>query len=212
MNTSISDDYSRLYIVRQCHNILHLDSSLSPSSNDFAITYSSLWNDYSRSLLPVPLICAVLGILALFIFQIFLWVRICHKSLRCLPSRIVGSGIITDDRLDRAVYKRYRVFFIIFIVFALLTILTDQMLIFGNRYVSQGVNTSRDAVNYLYDLSSTLTNQGNSLLSDASILQADLTQADAQGCAAGDSLATGVNTFNSYVNDYLAVVDPLPDQ
>jgi hypothetical protein len=82
MSTTVDLDYSPSYIVRQTHDILHLDSRLNKVDNTFAITYDSQWNDYSKSLIPIPAICMVLGLSAIVILQIVLCLRICFKNCR----------------------------------------------------------------------------------------------------------------------------------
>lgn len=209
MSTSVSNDYSPSYIVRQSHNILHLDSSLGEVSNDFAITYDSQWNDYSRSLLPVPIICGALGVIAIVILQLSICFRMCCKSCRCLP-RIRTSRAGGTELFDRDTLPRYRVLCFVFLAFAVIIILTNQMLLFGNRYLTEGVDTSHNGINFLQDLTTTLTNEGNDLLTYGDVLQSELESASST-CAPASSLATGVSTqYDSYVNDYLGYVQPIP--
>jgi hypothetical protein len=207
---SVSDNYSPSYIVRQTHDILHLDAKLSIVSSDWDITYSSQWNTYSRSLIPVPMICCVLGIIAIMILQIVLCARACCKSCRCLP-RITASGpFISEDVIRAATNPRFNVLFWSFIIFALLVVLTDQMMLFGNRYLTEGLNTSKDAVNFVYDLTTSLVTQGGYLLNNGTLLETHLNQADADGCSMAGTLADNVHLYTDEINDYLSYVDPIP--
>lgn len=208
--TTVNDDYSPSYIVRQSHNILHLDGSLKSVSNDFNITYSSQWNDYSRSLLPIPIICGTLGIVAVVFLQIALCVRICCKTCRCLPTVRASRKSNTEEMFDRDTLPRYRILSIVFLVFAVIVIGTNQMVLFGNHYLTEGVDSSRDGINFLHDLTTTLTNQGNDLISSGDVLQSDLNSA-APDCNPAADLADGVSKyFDEYVNDFLGYVDPVP--
>ena len=195
--STVDNSYSPSYIVRQVHEILHLDEALKPVDNDFNITYDSQWNDYSRSLLPVPIICGALGMFAVVILSIFLFSRICCKCCRCLPE-------FGHDAKERSRYLGYGALF-----FLILVILTNQIVLFGNRYLNEGVSTSQDSVDFLHDLTQTLSNQGNSLLTDGDSLENHLDEA-ATTCPPASSLADGVSEFDGYVNDYLEYVDPIP--
>jgi hypothetical protein len=150
-----------------------------------------------------------LGILAIVILQLVLCFRICCKSCRCLPKIDASGPFISEQVIKTATSPRYGLLFWSFIFFAIVTVLSDQMLIFGNHYLTEGVNTSKDAVNYVYDLSTSLNNQGNYLLNNGTILETDLNNASPT-CPLAAQLASGVQYYTNYIDDYLGYVSPIP--
>eukprot|EP01040_Poterioochromonas_malhamensis_P008636 gene8636-9346_t len=194
-------------IVRQSHKILHLDKHLQLVSNDFKSSDLLEENDYYRSLLPIPLICAALGILALFILQIFLILRVFIKSLRFLPEVHVSgqkSLSLLKYSIDPRILLAFK--FIILIVVAVV----DNIVVFGNIYLAQGVDSAKDSIGSISSNFSLLLNQGYSLNSTGASLQYDLYSASSSCNNAHDLAIDMSSNFFPYTNSYINYVAPLP--
>lgn len=121
-----NDSYSPSAVVQELHAILHLDPALQKSSNNFDITVESTWNDYTRSLLPIPIICMSIGLLAVCAFQIGACCACCCRK--------PNTEVMTHGN-DTLRYMRIA-FFLAFLV----VLFYDQSIIFGNKYLSDGVS------------------------------------------------------------------------
>lgn len=208
---SSNDTYSPGYLVRTMHRTLHLDSSLQPISNDFNISYDSLLNDYSKSLVPVPVICMALGMIAVVCLQLALCARLCCKVCKCLPT--VRTATPNEEQEESKRYNpRFNFLLFTFIALMALTIIFDQALLFGSKFLTDGVNTSRDAIDYLFDLTTGLNSEGQQLLTYGNQLANDFSAAETSGCTAAATLSGYVDDYYGYVNDYLDYVSPLPGQ
>ncbi len=194
-------------LVRQSHKILHLNENLQPVSNQFQPFKLFDWNNYTKSLLPIPIICASLGIFAIFLLQLFLILRIFIKQLRFLPSiKVTGRKSLTLIKyaIDPRIFRIYKISIII------LVILVDEILVFGSSYLSQGVSIAHDAINNLNYNITLLLDQGYSLNSTGNILHTDLYNASFT-CNSAGSLASNMSTvFYPFVNDYIDYLGPLP--
>ena len=86
-STSYPSSYSPSDLVKEVHNYPHLDSSLSPVSNDFNITYQNFddleGNDYLKSLFPFPIIVTVCTVVVILLFSIALTCRLCCNICKC---------------------------------------------------------------------------------------------------------------------------------
>lgn len=203
--------YSASWIVRQTHSILHLNAHLAPVSNDFAITYDSYWNEYTRSLIPVPAMCMILGILAVVILQAVLCFRICCRGCRCMPTMEERNGEITAAAASKALGPRFSICVGLFVVFGILAVVADQMIIVGSVSLTKGVQTGQDSLDYLKDMFVNLNDYGDDLIVDGNQLNWDLGNASAT-CPQAADLQAYLPTYFDYVNDYLDIVEPVPGQ
>lgn len=80
MSNSIvyNDTYIPSTIVRSIHNLPHLNYLLNKQSNTWDITSDSYWNNYSKSVLTLPLIIGFSGLLLFFILLCIL--SCCNKE------------------------------------------------------------------------------------------------------------------------------------
>jgi hypothetical protein len=58
---SYNNSYSALLIVRDFHQLPHLNFHLERVSNEFGIKYDDYYNSYTNSLIPLPAIIAGIG-------------------------------------------------------------------------------------------------------------------------------------------------------
>lgn len=80
MSNSIvyNDTYSPSIFVRSIHNLPHLNYLLNKQSNTWDITSDSYWNNYSKSVLTLPLIIGFSGLILFFIMLCIL--SCCNKE------------------------------------------------------------------------------------------------------------------------------------
>eukprot|EP00981_Chlorochromonas_danica_P010259 scaffold3058_cov165-Ochromonas_danica.AAC.50 len=206
-----NDSYSPSWIVRQSHNLLHLDSSLKTAGNEFDIFYDNYWNSYTRSLLPIPIICGALGLIALVVFQVSLCSRMCNTNCRCLPEVSDPNAQLTRFDINRIIRSRYHFLLGTFIFFAFLAIVADQGFIYGGVSLSSAVNTGQNSLDYIHDLFVDLTNEGNSLYIYGEDLDHNLDQA-AASCPGATVLQQYLPGYFTSVDDFLGYVDPVPGQ
>lgn len=205
----MNDSYSPIFAVKQSHELLHLDSHLQKVSNTFNITYDSQWNDYSKSLLPVPIICMTLGIIGIFILQFSLCLRVCFTSCKCLP-QVEGSSRLNSVSIRSTLTgPRFKILIWTFLLFAAFLVIADQALVFGSAFITTGVHDSKDSINFISSTFSSLDSYGHILLNDGYALEDDFTQAINSGCTQAQEALNEVPTYIDYVNEYLSYVSPV---
>lgn len=207
-----NDNYSPTGIVEQCHKILHLDNHLQQVSNQFQAFHIHHWNNYVKSLLPVPIICSSLGILAVFTLQFFLILRMYNKKYRFLP-KITMTGRKSLTLVKYAIDPRFFLLFKVFII--LVIIFVDEILLFGSYYLQQGVNSAKDNISTLKGNITSLIDQGDNLYAYGNFLSNDLNTVTSFQSSCNSSVLTSLNegistSYDVYVNDYLSYLTPLP--
>lgn len=199
-----NDTYSPSLVVKQIHHIPHLDSHLQDQSHDFDVSVDSTWNDYTRSLLPMPIICMTLAILSLFVFEIYRCCMCCSCCKGKLDPLINGGRTPGSNML---IYCRITVFILVLMVLSY-----DQSIFFGSAFISDGVSKADDALTYLYNTFSALNSYGGDLTSEGYVLQDDLTGAASNGCSQASGLSSYIDQYFSYVDDYMSYVQDVPDK
>lgn len=197
--------------VKSCHSIPHLNSHLQQQSNDFGLHYNDFNNSYSKSLVILPAIILVLGLLAMIILNGALCLRLCGFC-RCAPQDVFidGEKEIIDAQRPCVSVKKLK---IIFYAAALCAVISNQALFFGNQYMTESISTANDALNFLANTFQSLTDDAAALESDSSVLSADVN--GAQQCpaltpAVLSQFNSNIATFDSNVNDFQNFVSPLP--
>jgi hypothetical protein len=209
----MNDTYGPSFIVRQTHDILHLDSSLHEVDNTFNITVNSFLNDYTQSLIPIPAILMSLGLLAIVVLFVVHFIQLCRRC--CCDSSSSNQDALTEAIHSNGVKNanRYGFIGICFFVFLVLTLLADQILLFGNESLSDGVNTAKDAVNYMDTLSSTLLDQGYVLQNYGTVLTTDFQSASSgTSCTIPSQYLTYIDDYNTYIQEFVDTVSPIPGQ
>jgi hypothetical protein len=190
--TEYNISYTPQNIVEQMHQVPHLTGSLKATDNTFGITYDSTSNDYTKSLLPLPLLCMALALLAVIIFQC----ATCFAGCCC-------QRAVPDDEIRK---KRLRNYGILFLLAFVAVLLFDQTLIFGSKYLGEGVDTADGGLDYVGDTFSTLKTYGADLTADGQDIQTDFTN------SANINNCNEANTLNSYMDDYFTYVDDYNQQ
>jgi len=184
------------------HQVLHLDSEARAVNGDFDITTESTWNDYTKSLLPIPILCAAIGLLGVFIFQMSACCYCCCKKRPVVPA----------TRDSNASNIPLRNCWITFLFFLVAVLVYDQSLIFGNQYLGNGVSTVNDGLDYLETTFTTLNNDGDVLNTYGVQLLSDFENSVDRGCASSPAFVDSMDDYFSYINEYTSYVEDVPGQ
>jgi hypothetical protein len=192
----VDDNYTPSAIIRKMHGVAHLNSDMQREDNTFAVTYEDRWNDYTMSLLPVPIICGSIALLVLLFVILYQCRTYCT---RCCPRK----HITEDDSYYETLWS-YRVAFLVAIFLVLFFV---QAIIFGNIYLTRGVHSTNDTLDYLQATFLSLNNSGAALHRDGDQLDQDLRDTR---CRAAKSLRAGLPAYFNAVEQYQALVFPIP--
>lgn len=190
-----NDTYSTSTMVEQMHQLPHLSSSLTTEDNTFDITVDSTWNSYTRSLLPLPLILMALALLSVVVFQCATCCAACCRKPNQAP--VQTSGLWNC---------RIAFFFALAVV-----LLFDQSLIFGSKYLGDGVSTADDGLDFVGNTFTLLDNYGSDLTADGDALQEDFTNsANINNCDEAATLNDYMDDYFTYVDEYTSLVSDVP--
>eukprot|EP01038_Epipyxis_sp_PR26KG_P005767 gene5767-7963_t len=210
--------YTPISIVRNTHKIVHLDDNLCQVSNNFGITYNSQFNSYTESLLPIPLLCFVIGMISVLLWQMsFCCPCYYHSNRHTLTEpMLLGDIPSTSEKKTRSSLSlpmniKISHLYLAFYFFALIVIVSDQFLFMGNNFLTSGANNANDGLNYVGTTFDTLTYNGNKLLNEGNSIQYDLGNASLT-CQYTSDLSSYFSSFDSYMNDYLTFVSPIPNK
>jgi hypothetical protein len=191
--------YAPQNIVEQMHQVLHLTHSLAVTDNTFDITIHSTWNDYTQSLLPIPLICMTLALLAVLVFQC----TTCCVGCCCKRAE-------PDEELRKKHLRHYEIWFLLAFIVVLLF---DQTLIFGSKYLGKGVDTADGGLDYVGDTFTLLNAYGADLTADGLVIQSDfINSANTNNCSEASSLNSYMDDYFVYVDDYTQQIQDIPNK
>jgi hypothetical protein len=199
-DASGGDNYSPIPIVAQCHNIKHLDPALQEVDNTFYYDVNgTFYNEYTESLVTVPLIILVLGFIATLIVSGVLLYRAYSKNKE-------------TGKADQA-FVSIQFLVKLLVAGCLLTLLADQTVFFANQSFTAGVKTSRDALNALNTRFSDLHSYGQLLSTIGQDFNTNF--AAAVGTCQGiknESTAIGTLMFHYdfVVTSYVGFMEPIP--
>lgn len=200
-------DYEPLEIVRSMHSLPHLNARLQRQSNDFDIDHDELFNSYTQSLLPLPIIIGALAILVLLVYHIYLCARCCC----CRQYSEPPTPAEVKRNKERCVSTRCKVL-LLFVVCLLGTIICDQGVLVGNAALNKAVRKLDDGLDYLLDTFDSLVAAGDSLESDGDDLRELFNEAGNSGCAGAENLDQYIDDYDQYVSDYQDQVDSFPGE
>jgi hypothetical protein len=192
----VDDDYTPSAIIRGMHRVPHLDHDLQKDDNNFAVTYEDRWNDYSWSVLPMPIICGSIGLLVLAFVILYQCRTYCT---RCCPRR----HITDDDGFPKKLWN-YRAASLVAIFVVLVVI---QAIIFGNIYLTRGVHHTNNTLDYLQATFLSLNNSGADLYLQGKQLDSNLKDTR---CGPAKALRAGMSTYFDAIKQYRKQVTPIP--
>lgn len=197
-----NDTYSLLNIVKDIHQIPHLNSQLKYESNDWDITIDSQWNSYTKSVLTLPIILFVIGIILILIYLIAIFC--CYKK-----STHEYESLSPDIRNSNKESKKIAIRLLMFVIISI--ILIDQLIFVGNNYLTHGINTGSDNLDSLDTIFVNLNDYGDELTNESNNLQSDLSQS-CNTCRNACLLLPSINDLNTYIDNYLSYIEDVPNQ
>lgn len=224
MSDDYDEGYSEIAIVRQMHELPHLDSSLQSSGKDFDISYDEdPWNSYTQSLLTVPIICGAVAIALLLFFEIYLLYSCCFSSrkarnmIRARRRTDQANNTNNDNAAsgsgEAGTCTPRRLWMVLLIVLIGAGALAcTQLPLFGNAELNRGVDVLKDGLDYIEDVFIELTNDGDSLTDDGNTLLDQLDTAANTGCPEASNFDDEIEEYLESVEEYLDFVEPIPDQ
>lgn len=208
MTGTSQQSYQPSSLVELLHLTLHLDSQLHQTSNSFGFSYQNPYNDYVKSLLPIPCIIATVGIISVIIFCFTLISRACCDVCKCAPTQKLKE----NGALDTAVCVN-KIFSMknltrVFYLTAFLAVVSDQALYYGYQFIGAGVSSGILSLNKLSIFFGNVDKFCRSLLKNSLILS---TESSLCGANATDLSATSTTTaqFNSTMASYINMIDPI---
>lgn len=202
MSTS---SYRPSILIRSMHLLPHLSSDLESTSNTFAITQDSLWNDYTESLLTFPIIIAFLGIFVLILLATQFVFRCCFQSCKFAPDEInlanssVDTAVKWIDRIagTRNSLSRRFLYFCLFILIA------DHIVFIGGAFLSRGIEKGDNALEFLEVASMGLTTAAYKLQEAGTSFNTNLNN----GLNSCPDLYNNMNNYKNVINDYSGYVN-----
>lgn len=211
--SNFTDSYDPIAVVEFTHHILHLDSHFQQVDHTFNISYNSFYNDYTKSLIPIPAICAGLGLLAVIVLQISLCARLCCECCRFMPrQRNERNRRAAQTSLFSQKPARYQNYVYLFVVGFVITVLAVQSFIIGKSFLTSGVHSSKNTVNFVLDVFNDLVSYGDKMTSYGDQLSEDFTFAQNTGCTQASNLQQYMPEYYNYISEYESYVTPVPNQ
>ena len=202
--------YNVLGIVKTIHSFPHINSKFQKISNHFNIDRNDLNNEYSQSVLTLPILFTCLLFVSFTIFELSLCCRVCCTCCRCLDSEPIRASInsmaLWTEKVTKSKVSLIRSFWI----FVLFSLIACQGIIFSGIYLINGFQHSIDSANNLYDLSINLEDSGYNLDTSGNIALNLVTQS-IPTCPEAKFVQPYANDFNTYVTDYLNIIQPIPN-
>lgn len=194
--------YEPSHAVQWCHNIPHVDSSLQTVSQSFNESASSP-AEYIATVVGLPAVIMVLGILSVVILQVSMCCRFCFTCCTCGPKTFNKN----QPDFQSKVVKRRKLLFTLFYVFSLLTILADQAVFFGNAQFDSGVEETQNSFSGLATISNGMIIEGN--LVSANIVSVSDSFATTS-CGGNSSVTDNFDSLADSVDSFTDILDPLP--
>lgn len=190
------------------HEVPHLayvNHQLHKTDNTFGVSAGDYYNVYTKSLLPIPVIIACIGTIAIIFLSLSLCFRTCCTSLRCMPM------FNKDGTLPFSAFATTALPVIIG-VFCVFAIVANQAVLFGNRDLNDAVHIIKNAFSFLANAFNNLYVDGIILENNADALQTNTTAAVDSGCVAAATLTPDIQSFQDNVDSYMNYVSPLPGE
>lgn len=181
-------------------------------SEDFDVDTSDLHNDYITAVITMPIIATAVLFVGMIIFEFSLLFRCCCKCLRCMshgesPARESISAVTLWTRdVSRSKTLLSRSFYLLVILCCVLS----QGIIWSMQFFKEGSDNAIHATSDLKDVSISLEESGLALdVQGDQIL--NLTALAIPTCPEADVVEDYATDFEDYIESYLDIVGPLPD-
>lgn len=202
--------YEVLDIVKTIHSFPHINSNFQKESNHFNIEINNLKNNYTESVVFLPILLTCLFFISFLLFQLSLCCRVCLPCCRCInnePLRTsINSMALWTEKVTKSRISLTRAFW----VFVFLTLIACQGIIFTGIYLIKGGQQGIDSANNLYDIATDLQDSGENLDTSGNIVL-DLASQSIPTCPQASYVQSYADDFNTYVSDYMDIIDPIPN-
>jgi hypothetical protein len=207
--------YSPLPIVVGAHDIAHLDSSLQRLDGTFDLEFEGVfWNEYTRSLLPVPLIIFTLGFIATIVVAGILLDKAYFQDERDKaggPEAQAGGPEAPKWQMPE-IPKNHLVKLLVSSL--LLALIATQTVFIGNSSFMEGARTTHESLGDMNTRFTDLHSYGLNLKEARTTFNANLARASFS-CQAirNQSVAFGraMFTYEIVVRTYTDFMEPIPE-
>jgi hypothetical protein len=204
--------YSPSDLVRQMHECPHfnlVNNHLERADNQFGMYDGNYWNNYSRSLLPLPIIIASIGTLAVLILVFCLIFRCWCEECKCGPEDFFVG---TDKELLIASHMTWSSYLTrTTVAFSVLVVAVIQTTFFGSDSLDEAMYIVSTGMSFIYSAFFELKEDGASLVAMGQDLSTNVTAAINSGCLLAELAVSELATFNQSATSFSSAVNPLPD-
>lgn len=181
-------------------------------SEDFDVDTSDPQNDYMKSVLFLPILITALLFFGMVVFLMSLLFRCCCKCMQCMshgeePSR---DTITTVTAWTTKVSKSKGCLTKSFYFLIILCFILAQGIIWSMQNFKEGSDNAIEATSDLKDVTISLENSGLDLEMQGDLVL-NLTRNAIPSCPEAAVVESYASDFDNYINDYLDIVGPLPD-
>lgn len=202
--------YNRLGIVESIHQLPRYDQNFHRSSNTFNIDTNDLHNEYTESVIVVPILLTCLIFVAFTLFELALCCRYCCACCSCIQHRpdreSIGSMAIWTEKVTNSKVSLIRGFWIL----VFLSLIACQGDIPAAIFLMAGSQKGINSVDNLYDVAVELKNSGEYLENSGDTIL-DLTASAIPSCPEASYVQTYADDFETYVTDYQDIINPIPN-
>lgn len=208
-------DYSPSFAAEASHNLLHLSKSGSVEEGDFNFEDSDAASEYLQTLLPIPIILSVIGVLSILLLGIvsfFLW---CCKSKSKIDkvtweseesqgeneNNEEGEVSISDSNKS----KWYKISIGTTFIILLFAFITNFIFIYSFSQFTEGIDGLSDTIDYILDMFRTINDNVDDISDEIPNLLNNLNNLSAS-CPVFDS-----NSIVDEVNDFYGYLDDISD-
>lgn len=202
--------YHALGIVKSIHLLPRFNQQLQRTSNNFNIDTSDFQNEYTESVIMLPIVLTALIFIAFTLFELALCCRYCFSCCRCVESEPERSSIhsmaIWTNKVTTSRVALVRAFW----VFVSLSFLACQGFIAGAIFVFSGSHRGMESADDLYDIAIRLKDSGLYLENSGEIIL-NLTAEAIPTCPEASYVQDYADDFDVYVSEYQDIINPIPN-
>ena len=194
-------------LVISMHSITHLDQQLKASSNQFDLNIQQINNTYTLSLIPIPLIIAIIFFIILIATDITLLLY--DKKWKCCKSETLSKGLIYYHESIRYYMNSKESFRNLFIGSSIVILIIIQSLLIGNYFYMQGIDQSRASLSSVSNTFSVMNQDGLNMYPPSTQLSSYALQC---GSGASDLYPTSalIASYNSTLSTYTNLISGIP--
>jgi hypothetical protein len=183
----MNDTYTPLYLVVQTNKWLHLDTSLKPISNEFGYDSEEPFNEYTKSILILPIILFALGLLSIILVSSF------RTSVICCSGKTQSKTPISYQNLIK-----------ILIIGVFFTLIFNTAVFIGSHHFDEGAFTVDKGVGLLVTRFDNHRNNGYALEKQGNVFNSNYQNAT--------STCAGMNSQSARIIASLEAYDELVTQ